>query len=275
MKDKKTDKQVSAFMKKTLTLARSLAPALIFSFLILVAKLPKALAYEDEVKPSLEIFSGYKPMFFLFGTEHSKFQISFKAKIIESVPIYFGYQQTSFWDLFKDSAPFTDTSYAPDLFYRQTLNSDRKTWLDYGAMHESNGKDGIQSRAWNRFFLRYTTNENWSFSNLNWSVQAWYPITSHDVSRDLLRYRGLYELSVTWSDFLGQSFDRDDLTLRLYPGGNLWINPLLGGQELTLRLKGKERKFLPLFLVQLFHGYGESLLDFQDTKWILRIGVGF
>ena len=248
--------------------------AVFFSIFSFVAILP-AHAYIDEVKPSLEVFSGYHPMFFVVGAEHTKFQISFKAKFVENVPLYFGYQQTTLWDLFKASAPFVDTAYAPDIFYRLTLNPDRKTWLDFGALHESNGKDGSGSRAWNRLYVRYSDNPPLSPSHIQWNLQAWYFFTSHDVSDQLPRYRGIYELNVTWSDFLGSDFERDDLTLRLYPGGGSWVDPTQGGQELTLRLKSAARKFLPLFVFQVFHGYGESMLEFQDSTWVARAGIGF
>jgi phospholipase A1 len=236
---------------------------------------PSSFAYVDEVKPALERFSGYKPMWFLIGSEHTKFQISFKATIVDDVPLYFTYTQTSFWDIFKKSAPFLDTSYSPETFYRITLAQDHQTWLDVGAQHESNGRDQDASRAWNRIYIRYSTYERFEKAHLSWSAQAWVPFVSHDRSQDLIRYRGLYEIVVTWSDFFRSGFEKDDLTFRLYPGGTSWVNPLNGAQELTLRLKDSERKFLPLFVFQIFHGYGENLLKYSDETWVARIGIGF
>jgi outer membrane phospholipase A len=264
-------------MKKQAALSNRVFPVLGFGFLlaVLFAFLPCAHAYVDETQPSLERFSGYKPMYFLFGSNHSKFQFSFKAKIVESFPLYFAYTQTSFWDVFRYSAPFLDTTYAPEIFYRNILNSDKKTWLDYGVFHESNGRDGDASRAWNRFYLRYSRNENFGETHWSWSAQAWLPIETENQSKDLPKYRGIYEFIVTWADFLGEDFDRDDLSLRLYPGGSIFINPFLGGQEITFRFKNKSRKFLPLFLVQMFHGYGESMLDYKTNTWVARVGIGF
>ena len=235
----------------------------------------RAEAYVDEVDPSHEQFLSYKPLFFLVGADRSKFQFSFKTKIVQSLPLYFAYTQTSFWDIFKNSSPFLDTSYSPDLFFRTVLDVDQKTWLDFGIVHESNGRDGVNSRGWNRLYIRFSTNHSIKQSRLNWSLQAWVPFTSEDPNTLLPRYRGVYEGIVTWSDCFGEGFDKDDLTLRIYPGGAFSINPVLGGQEVTLRLKSSERKLLPLFLIQLFHGYAESMLLFQNSTWVGRAGIGF
>ena len=197
-----------------------------------------------------------------------------KAKIVEATPIYFAYTQTSFWNIFKASAPFYDTTYAPDLFYRHTFSADQQ--LDFGASHESNGKDGDGSRAWNRPFVRYMQTDHLTSSFLHWSIQAWYPFPSRDTADEKLpQDRGIFELNLSWSHFLGPFFEQDDLTLRFYPGGSIYINPFLGGQELTLRLKSANRKFLPLFVFQLFHGYGENMLESDTNVTVARAGIGF
>ncbi len=231
-------------------------------------------AYLDEAEPSFETFSEYRPFYFLLGSQHSKFQISFKAKIVESVPLYFAYTQTSFWNIFQDSSPFYDTTYAPDLFYRHSFSALK--YFDFGYSHESNGKAGDDSRAWNRIFIRYAeTDKLPEKSFLHWTLQAWVPFVEAGVNETLPRNRGIMELNLSWSKFLGPFFDQDDLILRIYPGGNAYINPLLGGQELTLRLKSANRKFLPLFVFQFFHGYGEDLLDSGTDVTVVRAGIGF
>jgi outer membrane phospholipase A len=230
----------------------------------------------DEFQPPLEIFSPYKPLYFVVGATHSKFEISFKAQVVSAAPIYFAYTQTSFWDLFKASVPFVDTIYSPEIFYRMTLNQSEPTWLDVGGQHESNGRDGDASRAWNRIYARYTSVIPTSGrSRIYWSAQAWIPFVTHDESVDMVQYRGLYEINVTWSNFLGEGFEKDDLSFRFYPGGTSYLDPIMGGQEIILRLKSKDRKFLPLFVFEMFHGYGETLLDYKQDVWVARAGVGF
>ncbi len=73
-----------------------------------------------------------EPLYFVIGWRdgtNAKFQLSFKYRFVnpegdvtQGVPffsrVYFGYTQTSLWDLESDSKPFFDTSYRPSLFYR-------------------------------------------------------------------------------------------------------------------------------------------------------------
>lgn len=233
-----------------------------------------ALAYEEDAHAHPERVSPFKPVFFVVGKPHTKLQFSFKAEVVENVPLYLAYTQTSFWALFKRSLPFVDTSYSPELFYRWTDTNDANRSFDFGGQHESNGRDGIDSRSWNRIFARYSFKQDTGTTRLYWTLQAWVPFTSHDLSRYLVHYRGLYELTLTWADFLGENFDQDDLTLRLFPGGSSEMNPLEGGQELTLRLKSKTIKFLPLLVFQMFYGYAENLLEFRDKVWVARVGLG-
>jgi phospholipase A1 len=238
--------------------------------------LGRALAYLDETRPETVLISPYKPTYFLIGTPDTKIQLSFKGQLVEAIPIYLGYTQLMFWDLFETSAPFQDLNYNPEIFYRVKGFENPLTWLDIGIFeHESNGKSGGDSRSWNRLYLLYNT--GWSLrGNLKMtaSARAWAPYALSDNS-DITHYRGLAEFTVTLSGFLGSSFDRDDLLLRFYFGGDSYLNPLKGGQELTFRAKSKARKFLPLFTAQLFHGYGESLLDYQENRTGLRVGIGF
>lgn len=234
---------------------------------------PSAFAYINETEASVVPLTAYRPLYFLVGSNHTKLEFSFKSKIVETIPIFIAYTQTSFWDIFKNSAPFFDTTYAPDLFYRHFLSSTH--YLDLGGSHESNGKDGMASRSWNRIFVRYSKISPLKDSKITWDLQAWVPIASQDQSKTLPTYRGIFELNLAWYQFLGPGFDQDDLILRFYPGGAFYLNPFLGGQELTLRVKSAELKFLPLFLIQVFHGYGENLIEANESITVARIGIGF
>jgi len=67
-------------------------------------------------------------------------------------PFYFGFTQEAYWDIGLDSAPFRETNYRPEFFFRfpHIPNLD----LYYGYIHESNGKDGDESGGWDRVFAR-------------------------------------------------------------------------------------------------------------------------
>ena len=244
--------------------------------LILLALSPSARAYIEEVKPSLEVFSGYKPMYFLAGTPETKIQISFKAQLLRSLPFYMAYTQRSYWKIFQKSSPFLDSTYNPEFFYRLPLGDESFTWLDLGLFeHESNGKDGSDSRSWNRAYLRYSTARlSETKPSFYLSFKAWLPYR-YEENPEILKSRGLYEITGTVSDFLGPFFERGDLSLTLTAGGDSHLSPIDGGQELTFRTKFLNYRPLYNFVAQLFHGRGETLLNYTQSYWRFRLGVGF
>jgi phospholipase A1 len=239
-----------------------------------------AWAQESPVAESFEDIYHYKPMYFLVGEPITKVQLSLKARVIRNREIFVGYTQLMLWDLFKESRPFKDINYNPEIFYRLTLrdvsHEGQSEWFDFGPyMHESNGKNGADSRSWNRVFVRYYRNRKLGLgTKLGLSIQAWLPYAYDPGNEDLPRYRGIYEINLTLSEFLGPFFAKHDLNLRFYPGGKSHINPLQGGRELTLRLKGREKVFLTQVIFQFFQGRGESLLNYRDQVVGFRVGIG-
>ncbi len=211
------------------------------------------------------------------GHPDTKIQLSFKVKLVEATPIYFGYTQLMFWELFRASPYFSDLNYNPEVFFRWTLQDAPEQWIDFSPIeHESNGQGGVNERSWNRAYVRYHAQSHLTGrENVYWSAKAWVPFIINPNNSDIAKYRGIWELNISLSDFLGSYFDEDDLTLRLYPGGAIYINPALGGQELTFRAKARDRKLLPLFVFQVFHGYAENLLNYNESRLGLRAGLGF
>src|SRR6185295_14449257 len=84
-----------------------------------------------------------------------------------------GYTQRSLWDVQAPSSPFFDTSYMPELFWEslvpaESINGGGAHWLGYhaGGQHESNGRDGPESRSINLAYVRPIVNfgslEGWN-----------------------------------------------------------------------------------------------------------------
>ncbi|MCZ6646619.1 MAG: phospholipase A, partial [SAR324 cluster bacterium] len=48
-----------------------------------------------------------------------KFQISFKKRLFEPIPLYVGYTQKSFWQIYSDSSsrPFRENNFNPEGFF--------------------------------------------------------------------------------------------------------------------------------------------------------------
>ena len=213
------------------------------------------------------------------GNPHTKVEISFKTQIIEPVPIYFAYTQLMMWDILIASPYFYDLNYDPLFFYRFSINKDKTQYLDFIPIeHESNGRGSDTERSWDRVALMYHFSQKVAATDgpmFNASIKAWLPFGKGINNKNILEYRGVWQLEMGLSNFMGKHFDFNDLSLRLYPGGKSYTNPTRGGQELTYRLQAKSFKFLPLFILQLFHGYGESLQDYSRSIWAVRAGLGF
>lgn len=250
-------------------------------FLVFAAGLglsSQAFAYANENATSKWQAEGYKPNYFLYGDPDSKLSLSLKVKVMENSDFYLAYSQLMFWELAEQSSPFKDVNYNPEIFYRKYVEDRPATWVDVGIFeHESNGQGGDDSRGWNRFYLLYSAEAfSWEEAKFYASFKAWIPYSTEETNEDINEYRGLWELNLTVASFLGESFDRSDLILRVYPGGRTGIDPTQGGQEVTLRLKGSSfKEFLPVFTIQYFNGYGESLLSYNQKESVWRVGIGF
>lgn len=221
-------------------------------------------------------FEAYKPDYFMMGQPNTKIQLSFKMPLVQHQNLYFGYSQLMFWELWRPDPFFADIDYNPDLFYRVDLGKTEDRWLDVGLFeHESNGKGGTLERSWNRSYLRY--HDEWSLggrAKLRGEVKAWVPYSFNDWNRNLPNYRGLWEINVMASDFKG-NYVVEDLMFRFYGGGPSNVDPAHGGQELTFRIKSANRDYLPVVMMQVFHGFGESLADYRHSYWAYRAGIGF
>ena len=167
-------------------------------------------------QPYAKNASAYEPMYFLAGTElsKSKFQISFKYRFIHPQTVlakrfpwvsglHFGYTQTSFWDLESDSAPFSDTSYKPELFWLSDnyLSSSsglfKGVFFQGGIQHESNGRGGDTSRSTNYLYGQpiFVFYSDRSKLGLQVAPKLWAYVHNDDITNpDLMDYRGYFEL---------------------------------------------------------------------------------
>ena len=127
----------------------------------------------------------------------AKFQISVKKNILTNFfkmneTINFGYTQTSWWQLYKDSSPFRETNYQPEIFVTLPYGKRDKTVLKgfkFGFLHESNGQPKGDSRSWNRIYLR----SYFQAGNLFISPRVWYKIPEEkesDDNPDIDKYMG-------------------------------------------------------------------------------------
>lgn len=199
------------------------------------------------------------------------FQISAKQQLFGS-PWYFGYTQKSFWQIYDQarSRPFRETNYNPELFYRWTPDPD--TWrhwgADFGIEHESNGLDLPDSRSWNRLYIAPFQAKGRTLRYLKF----WYRLPEKDKkdeldpkgddNPDIQRFYGYAELQVQ------RQLESGGL-------GHLMVrgNPASGKGAVSLQYSWPSSDGYVFYLISAFHGYGESLIDYNRS--ISRIGFGF
>lgn len=230
--------------------------------------------------------SSYEPMYFAdgfgsHGENLAKFQVSIKFRFIMpddprsrrfTDNIYFGYTQTSLWDMREYSAPFRDTSYKPALFYYVADTGWRTSWFtrmgfEGGYEHESNGKAGPDSRGIDTLFVKPI----FEFGDLNANYLTvapkiyWYEHKA-DENSDIADYRGYVDLLLKYG-----SNDGWQLAATLRKG-------MKGGKgsidtQFTYPLaKLISSAWGGYIWVGYFNGYGEDILDYNKHRWIARIG---
>ena len=228
----------------------------------------------------------HEPFYFVAGPEspNAKFQLSFKYQLVDdrsglanhvgcATNLFFAFTQTSLWDWNKESAPFEDSSYKPELMFQfnRLAHAGDDDWfhldLQTGVMHESNGRDGANSRSLNLAFLRpklvLGRDDDWQFTLAS---RLWFYVGDLVDNPDLARYRGHADLRATFGTpwgvelaafgRMGDDFDRGSLQL-----------------DLTVPLRRfKWAGFTWYLQAQYFTGYGESLLHYNERSEAWRIG---
>ena len=202
-----------------------------------------------------------------------KFQISLKTKVAEdlfdsSADLWFGYTQESHWQVYNEdnSRPFRATDYQPEIFLTQPVTADlpfggRLRMLGAGAIHHSNGQDDPLSRSWNRAYLM--AGAEWG--KLSVVPRIWARVNNESSSSednpDIEDYMGYGDVKFSYD-----LPDRQSLsgTLRYNPSTNKGAAQLDYIYPLTENVNG---------YVQLFQGYGESIIDYNHENTSIGFGI--
>ena len=224
-------------------------------------------------------FGLYKDNYFIFGppigpkptreNTNVKFQISIAQRITKAtVPfgtyLYLFYTQKCFWNVLENSLPMTDLNFNPGIGLTKPIFV-KNRYVGKASLileHESNGRDSIWSRSWNRVSLAANIIID---PNLMVAGKIWIPIIDGQNNRDILNYCGLYQISVQ-----AMSNNRKftgSVTLVKRKGWNFNYNTII---ELGYRFSTKFNQYL---FLQYYNGYGEGLLDYNVWKSQLRVGI--
>jgi phospholipase A1 len=207
----------------------------------------------------------------------TKLQLSFKTKLVQGIypldgDLWFGYTQQALWQLWSGniSAPFRSVDYEPELILTGPVPQQMQdlpvlsNWgwkfrmLNVGLAHQSNGQTKPLSRSWNRVYLLAGLEKD-DFAVLA-RINRRLP-ESDDDNPDLTSYIGRAEVQGLWR--LGKHALSARIRHNLKASGRGsaqldWQFPLAGEN-----LKGH---------VQLFSGYGETLLDYNHKSNSFSLG---
>lgn len=204
----------------------------------------------------------------------SKMQVSFKSKLAEDLfatrsDLWFGYTQVANWQVWnqgKESAPFRNNDYSPEIFITQPVKADlpfdgKLRMLGAGFIHQSNGQSRPSSRSWNRVYAM----AGMEWGNLTVIPRVWMRTFDQtgddDDNPDITKYMGYGDLKMQYRF-------NDQQTL----SGTFRMNPKTGKGAVdvgyTFPLKGKLKMY-----AKGFHGYGESLIDYNKKQTGVGLGL--
>ena len=204
----------------------------------------------------------------------SKLQISMKTKLAQDVfdtnaDVWLGYTQQSYWQVYngKYSRPFRSSDYQPEIFLTQPIKGNLPgngslRMLGAGLVHESNGQSDPLSRSWNRIYAMAGT----EWGKLTVIPRLWLIVNENSKDSDnpdIGDYMGYGD--VRWLYPLNDQSTVGGV-MRYNPSSNKgaiqldYAYPLTGGMKAIL---------------QLFHGYGENIQDYNHKSTNIGIGIMF
>lgn len=202
-----------------------------------------------------------------------KFQLSVKTKVAEdlfdtSADLWFGYTQQSHWQVYNEdnSRAFRATDYQPEIFLTQPVTANlpfggRLRMLGVGAVHHSNGQSDPISRSWNRAYLIGAA----EWGKLSVIPRVWARINNEDDDSDdnpdITDYMGHGDLTLLYDLPNQQSIST---TLRYNTDTNKGAAQIDYVYPLTKNVNG---------FVQLFQGYGESIIDYNHENTSVGFGI--
>jgi phospholipase A1 len=208
-----------------------------------------------------------------FKEVEAQFQASIKVPLWigmfnDRADLYAAYTNRSFWQVYDhiDSEPFRETNHEPEAWLQ--FRNDWKVFgftnsvNSVGLVHQSNGRGGDLSRAWDRMYGNFVFEKNyWAVGIKPW---VWLIADKKDSDNpDIEDYMGHGEfrlayannghtISAMFRNQLESGFDR-------------------GAVELSWSIPVFQYPYLRAY-IQYFNGYGESLIDYNQK--VNRIGIG-
>ena len=204
-----------------------------------------------------------------------KFQISFKTMAFRNVfgnriggDIWLGYSQTSRWQIYNvdQSRPFRETNYEPEVMLLvptpYKIFGINGVFAGIGYNHQSNGRSNPLSRNWHRIIMQF----GWETKDMSIILRPWWVIRGTAIEENnpgIENYMGRGDLTIAYEK------GKHDLSL-------IGRHSMRFGDDnrgsLQIDYAFRIYDYLKLH-IQVFHGYGESLIDYNHKQTTIGIGV--
>lgn len=207
-----------------------------------------------------------------YNTWEAKFQLSFKTKVFQSMfwgmaDLWVAFTQVAHWQLYNPdlSRPFRELNYEPEIIVNFPIKSDllggKIRMAGIGFNHQSNGRDLPRSRSWNRIVFHM----GYERGPLQLYLRPWIRIGDDDDENPLItNYIGNGEITAIYT------LNRH--ALYLVATNTFTVKDNRGSLQLNylFPIRGNLRGH-----AQFFHGYGETLIDYNHKQTTIGIGVSF
>jgi len=207
-----------------------------------------------------------------FDNTEAQFQISLKAPlwvgVFDKFDIYGAYTNRSFWQVYNTdiSSPFRETNHEPEVWAQFSPSWEifgfRNLANSFGVVHQSNGQGGVLSRSWNRIYANFV----FAKGNFAFGIKPWIRIsedTNSDDNPDITDYLGHYEIRA--------AYKRNEQVFSVMSRNNIESGFDKGAFEFSWSFPLWRYPYLKGY-IQYFRGYGESLIDYNNS--VNRIGIG-
>jgi hypothetical protein len=214
---------------------------------------------------------------------------------------HFGYRQNSMWNLYSESAPFLDNNYNPhgflyldgfDVFGPGLASNTDYRWyhpsFKLGFHHESNGRDGANSRSWNRLIGGLDLGDS-KQTKVYGSVSFWSVVGDLKDNPHIQDFSGRGELQLYWQPLLDDPRPLDlsvfgtSLITRIAGKrgfvnveASVYVNPfVLRKSRSDTTFSVSDYSWAPTLMAQAFCGTGQYLLHMERSECSIRAGFAF
>jgi|GEM_PF-709452 len=239
----------------------------------------------------------YKPMYVIFGDmKHQvKIQISFMIPVVYpyKTGLYFGYSQTMIWHLYSPDNPMAEINFIPEFLWKFQSKNNIANNVDLGVLdyiqvgfwqHRSNGEIQTGSKGWDRSYLEIQLSADIIKQlNIGLNIRGSYIWGTFDNvgnisdNPDIFEYAGYLELKVFMKfNKLIPFMSNEEIYMKMKfgsaYGGFDWSK---GGREYGIKFKALVDWFRPYFFLQIYEGYGETCINYNQKVFAIRGGIIF